>query len=209
MTCCRSCAVSRVSLRQRLRIFARGPLLCLLSCFPEILLQFRRQLVVIARNHGEAWNQQDVRLVVGLRVFERLEIDRDRKQGDSVERYSLPSELSGDARRTGGAITFSEQEQRRTPALVAADIHANEFAEGLHVAFYAPELFGELGRFRHGCSRYRLHRRERDHSYRVACWRCLRCDRGLAEAIRRDAAQPGADRALPYATRSRQNPGRR
>src|SRR6266496_4916900 len=99
---------------------------------------------MVAGDHGEARDQQDVGLVVGLRILERLEIDCNRKKSNSIERYTLPCEQAGDARRTGRAVTFSKQEQRRIPALVAADVHANEFGEGLHVALYAPELLGEL-----------------------------------------------------------------
>ena len=50
--------------------------------------------------------------------------------------------MPGRARR---AVTFAEDEQRRRPALVAADVEPYEFAEGLDVSLNAPEFLHELG----------------------------------------------------------------
>ena len=75
----------------------------------HVLREIGRQLVVIARDHGERRNQKNVRLIVGGVVFERLEIQHRREQRDAVERNAAIGEISGDAGRARRAVAFSEQ----------------------------------------------------------------------------------------------------
>ena len=116
----------------------------LLPRLVHVLHQVGRQFLVITRNHGEGGNQQDVGLVVALGVFQRLEAERGREQGDAVERDALVREIAGDAGGARGSVTLAEEEERRTPALVAREIQPDEFAEGVDVALHAQKFLGQL-----------------------------------------------------------------
>src|SRR5713226_6172519 len=52
--------------------------------------------------------------------------------------------MAGNPGRTRGAVALSKEEERRTPALVTRDVHADEFAEGLNVAFHSPKFLRRL-----------------------------------------------------------------
>src|SRR6185369_9491564 len=96
-------------------------------------------------NHGESRNQQNVRLVVTLGVFESLKAERGGEQRDAIERDALVREIAGDASRAGGSVALAEKEERRTPALVASEIQPDEFAESFDITFDAQKFLRQLG----------------------------------------------------------------
>ena len=96
---------------------------------------------MVSGDHSEGRDQINVGLVIGLGVFESLKVQDHREQSDAVEVNSLLGKVAGNARSAGGAVALTQQEERRVPALVARNVHADELAESLDIAFYTPEFF--------------------------------------------------------------------
>ena len=71
-----------------------------------------------------------------------------RDQHHAVQRDALIDQVSAQPGGARGAVAFADQEQRRRPALVAAEIEADELADRRDVALHAKEFLGQffLGR---------------------------------------------------------------
>ena len=129
-----------VSLCQSLSVIAECPLFRFLARAVHVLREVGRELVVIRGDHGEGRNQENIRLVVSVGLFEGFEIQHTGEQGDAVERDAAIGKISGDSGGARGSVAFAQNEQRRGPALVARDVEADELAEGLDVSLDAPEF---------------------------------------------------------------------
>src|SRR5260370_33810265 len=85
--------------------------------------------------------------MVGLGVFERLKVEHHAEQSYSVEGNALLRQIAGNAGGPGGAVAYSQQEERRSPALVTRDVLTNEFAGSCDVTLLSPEFLGDLRSF--------------------------------------------------------------
>src|SRR5579884_1754870 len=94
---------------------------------------------MVARDPGEAWENQRIRNIVGLCELERLEAQHRPEQNNSIKGNSVIRQVACDPRRAGRTIALTEKVQRRRPALVAREVHPDELAKGLDVPAHVPK----------------------------------------------------------------------
>ena len=88
--------------------------------------------------------EEHIGQVVALREAGGLEVQDGRDQHDAVEGDPLLDEVTGQPRRARGPVALADQEEWRAPALVAAEVEADELAHRFDVALNAPELLAQL-----------------------------------------------------------------
>ena len=135
-----------VAERQGARVIAGGPRLDLGERGGQVaLLELGGQLLVVPGGGGVGRQVERVGQLVAAGEVGGLEVEDRGDQQDAVEGDARAlDQIAREPRRARGAVALPHQEQRRGPALVAAQVEPDELAHRLQIALHPPELLAEL-----------------------------------------------------------------
>src|SRR5207248_11601623 len=102
------------------------------------------ELLVIPGDGRVGREEEDVGQVVAAGEARRLEVQDGRDEDDAVEGDAVLDEVAGKPRRARRPVTLADEEERRSPALVARQVEADELADRLEVALESEILAPQL-----------------------------------------------------------------
>jgi len=103
------------------------------------------ELFVIPGDGGVGGQEEGVGQVVAAVEAGGLVLQDGGDEDDAVAGDAAVDEPAGKAGGAEGAVAFAGEVERRAPAVVLAEIEADEFADAGDVARHAPELLAEFG----------------------------------------------------------------